>query len=188
MKTCVTCKLELPIDSFSKFYSKYRNKIYTKSSCIKCRRESSRDLYRKNRQKYIDSAKAYTEENKDKILACRRVSEAKKRKDKGYRLRLAMYSGIRRALLGEGSKTKMMKKMQWSVDELIIHLESQFSNKMSWDNYGSYWQVDHIIPVSKFKYETHKDDDFKACWALSNLRPLCKIENIKKSNKLLFLT
>jgi hypothetical protein len=62
---------------------------------------------------------------------------------------------------------------------------------MNWDNYGVYrkaiwddndqstwtWQIDHIIPQSKLKYSSVKEDNFKKCWALDNLRPLSSKEN-----------
>lgn len=54
---------------------------------------------------------------------------------------------------------------------------------MNWDNYGSYWHIDHIKPISLFKYETAEDPEFKKCWALDNLQPLEKIANLKKGNK-----
>lgn len=71
---------------------------------------------------------------------------------------------------------------------------------MTWDNYGFYgWHVDHIIPLSLFKHNGNTDHPaFKACWALSNLRPLWStkeiaikygedknyIGNLEKSNKI----
>ena len=55
---------------------------------------------------------------------------------------------------------------------------------MTWDNYGSYWWIDHIKPRSLFKYEKPEDKEFKECWALKNLQPMEKIANIKKGNKI----
>ena len=54
---------------------------------------------------------------------------------------------------------------------------------MSWNNYGK-WHVDHIIPISSFKFESIHDVEFKKCWSLDNLQPLWGSENIIKSNKL----
>ena len=54
---------------------------------------------------------------------------------------------------------------------------------MSWENYGSYWHIDHIKPDSRFIYESVEDIEFKKCWALSNLQPLKAEDNLKKSNK-----
>lgn len=42
---------------------------------------------------------------------------------------------------------------------------------------GSYWEIDHIIPLNLFSYETEQDEQFKICWSLINLRPLEKITN-----------
>ncbi len=70
----------------------------------------------------------------------------------------------------------------YKTDKLVNHLEKQFDDKMNWDNYGSYWWVDHIKPRSLFKYTTTEEPEFKECWALKNLQPLEKIANIKKGN------
>ncbi len=56
---------------------------------------------------------------------------------------------------------------------------------MSWENYGSYWWLDHIKPRSSFNYESPDDKELKECWALENLQPLEKIANIRKGNKIL---
>jgi 5-methylcytosine-specific restriction endonuclease McrA len=67
--------------------------------------------------------------------------------------------------------------------DLIQHLESLFTSEMTWENYGTYWHVDHIKPQSLFVYTSMTDDEFKKCWSLSNLQPLEAKENIRKSNK-----
>ena len=54
---------------------------------------------------------------------------------------------------------------------------------MSWDNYGLYgWHIDHIVPLSNAKTE---DDFYKLCH-YTNLQPLWSLDNLKKSNKILF--
>ena len=66
--------------------------------------------------------------------------------------------------------------------ELKEHLEKQFTQDMSWDNYGFYgWHIDHIIPLSSAKTE---EDIYKLCH-YSNLQPLWAEDNFKKSNKIL---
>ena len=71
----------------------------------------------------------------------------------------------------------------YTPEELIKNLESKFTENMSWNNYGK-WHVDHIIPISSFKFESIHDVEFKKCWSLDNLQPLWGSENIIKSNKL----
>ena len=55
---------------------------------------------------------------------------------------------------------------------------------MSWKNYGTYWQIDHIIPQTYFEFDSLDHPNFVKCWCLENLRPLKADENLSKSNKL----
>lgn len=80
--------------------------------------------------------------------------------------------------------------LPYTVQQLKDHLEKQFESWMNWSNYGGRndskiksWTIDHIIPQSKFPYKSLNDSLFQECWALSNLRPLEKIENIRKGNR-----
>jgi hypothetical protein len=70
----------------------------------------------------------------------------------------------------------------YTVQELKTHLETQFTPKMSWDNYGSYWVIDHIVPQAVFSYTSMDSAMFEACWSLKNLQPLERTENNKKSS------
>ena len=45
---------------------------------------------------------------------------------------------------------------------------------MNWNNYGEYWEIDHIIPQNLFNMTTAESKDFQICWSLMNLRPLEK--------------
>jgi hypothetical protein len=91
----------------------------------------------------------------------------------------------------DGRKSgKTFDHLPYTVEELKFHIESLWESWMNWDNYGGAnnsknksWQIDHIIPHSKFPYKSFDDILFQECWALSNLRPLEKIENIRKNNR-----
>jgi hypothetical protein len=66
--------------------------------------------------------------------------------------------------------------------ELAKHLEANFTKRMTWDNYGTYWHVDHIIPVAAFD---HKDNrQVRQCWHFTNLRPLEANKNLTKGAKI----
>lgn len=189
-KYCVSCKEILPVEMFTTWISKKTGAEYKKSSCKACRTlvEYTND-YKNNSDRYKKNAANYVINNREKVRENRRKYESKKRESHIYRLNISMYSSISRAMKcgATRSKTKMLKGMPWSTSELANHLEKQFRKGMNWDNYGSVWVVDHIIPISRFTYESETDDDFIACWSLTNLRPLDRIENIIKSAKLLFL-
>lgn len=72
----------------------------------------------------------------------------------------------------------------YTVEQLIKHLEKQFTEEMTWENHGSYWHIDHIIPIAVFNFEKAEDIDFKRCWALENLQPLWASENMSKGAKI----
>ena len=96
-------------------------------------------------------------------------------------------SAIWCALKKQGSKkhSPTFELLPYNKRELREHIESQFDDKMSWDNYGTYWDLDHIYPQSLLPYESMEDENFVKCWSLDNLQPLGKKQNIKKSNKIL---
>ena len=69
-----------------------------------------------------------------------------------------------------------------SPTELREHIEKQFTDGMSWDNYGTYgWHLDHIIPLSTA--ET-REDVFKLNH-YTNLQPLWATDNLKKGKKII---
>lgn len=90
-----------------------------------------------------------------------------------------------------------LKYLPYTIEELKNHLQLLFEPWMSWNNWGKYnsktwndhntltwtWQIDHIIPHSTFKYTSMEDQEFKDCWALSNLRPLSAKQNVIDNNK-----
>jgi hypothetical protein len=68
-----------------------------------------------------------------------------------------------------------------SISKLKIYLESKFIEGMSWHN-RELWHIDHIIPCDSF--DLSNPDQQKKCFHYTNLQPLWKEDNLKKSNKL----
>lgn len=175
------------------------------------------ELYHANRDKRKEQAAAYRERNKVRLAgerANRRLADpeyaaASRRRNNECRLRhleknrarhAAKYrngtpeyklkhnslSSLRRSLKGLGGK-RWHEAVGYSREELKSHLERQFTKGMDWTNYGSHWHVDHIVPVSAFECSSVDTPEFKACWALANLRPLWAFDNISKNSKRLHL-
>lgn len=108
--------------------------------------------------------------------------DAKKMLNPTYRVSRSMSSRINQ-LIRDKEFTSVIDLLDYSIKELMIHLEKRFRDGMTWDNYGPYWHVDHIKPVSHFNFQSKNDPEFKECWALSNLQPLLKSENLSKGNR-----
>lgn len=149
-----------------------------------------------NKQYGID----YRDRNKDKIKEKEKKLYHKKIHDPAYKLRKRISIDINHALLrnkSNKSNLSCFKHLNYSCEQLKQHLESQFEPWMTWNNWGVYniktwndsdnstwtWNIDHIIPKSKFKYTSMKDIEFKKCWALENLRPIGAKQNILDGDK-----
>lgn len=128
--------------------------------------------------------KDYRKENKDKISEKKRVYERRKREtDPKYKLDKNISRSINSSLKnGKGGK-HWEDLVGYTLNDLYGHLEKLFKDGMNWENQGKYWEIDHIIPKSWFKYKTYEDEEFKLCWSLPNLQPLRTEINRKKNNK-----
>jgi hypothetical protein len=100
----------------------------------------------------------------------------------GQRTRTAVYTCLKEANVAKYRST--FELLGYTLEELMIHLEKQFTEGMTWDNYGE-WHVDHKIPMNSFNFETTDDREFKLCWCLDNLQPLWGSDNLSKGTKFL---
>lgn len=85
--------------------------------------------------------------------------------------------GIYRSIKENKAERHWENLVPYTLQELKSHLEKQFTSEMNWNNYGTYWEIDHIIPQNLFSFNSSEDKEFKICWSLANLRPLEKLLN-----------
>jgi hypothetical protein len=112
----------------------------------------------------------------------RKIYQDKKSKDPIWRLKRSVTSSFCQWMKGTKDKSTW-KYVDYTIKELKEHLESQFTEGMSWDNYGwDGWWIDHIIPRDQFDFKD--PEQIKKCWKLSNLQPLWKMDNMAKGNKI----
>lgn len=151
-------------------------------------KKTDRESYLKNREKNKERAKIYTSNNRVKINKQKREYTQKRRDDDpNYRLINSVRASIYDSLKGNKNGHHWEDLVGYNKNELMIHLEAQFKDGMSWQNYGKKgWVVDHIIPVSLFNITGAKSKGFKKCWKLNNLQPMWEKENSKKSNILFY--
>lgn len=163
------------------------------------RRAASQRYNAKHRSKVIAASRKYNDANRDDInRKSRERNRTAKRKDymlkwdREYRsqpkqrLDQRMKTAVAVALKGGKAGRSWETLLGFTLNELMAHIERQFMPGMSWDNMGE-WHIDHIVPKSSFEYSTAEDADFRAAWALTNLRPLWALENWSKGPKRLLL-
>jgi phage protein D len=91
-------------------------------------------------------------------------------------------SQIRQSLRNGKNGQSWEALVGYTLNDLVLHLEAQFGEGMTWENYGE-WHIDHRTPRTWFDYESVEETAFKECWALSNLQPKWGKENIRKGNR-----
>lgn len=160
-------------DLLKEYQKKYREENKEKARIYSLiYREKNKQSLTEKRKVYF-SSDSFRERRKDYL-------KERKSKDKKFRITCAVRSAVSEAVK---NKYGSLRHMEWSIDELIIHLEKQFTKGMTWENYGK-WHIDHIIPVCDFNYNDIEDIEFKRCWSLPNLRPLWASDNCSKQGKL----
>lgn len=134
-------------------------------------------------EKHRAMTRRFYQQHRDRIIARMAV---RYRTDVHTNLKVKLASRLRGLLRWPGKRSAEM--FGFSRSELRLHLERQFTAGMTWDKLlAGDIHIDHIIPVRAFNIKTAGDDEFRACWALSNLRPLWAKDNHVKSGKILTL-
>jgi hypothetical protein len=163
-----------------KYFSKPETKERLKKNHKKWSEQNKEHL-----KQYI---KEYRKNNVDKIRQIKRDYERyRKASDPAYKL----ISNFRTAIYQVLKENNVEKNkhyfdiLKYTPEELISHLEKQFTDSMTWENYGE-WHVDHRMPISSFVFESVDDDSFMKCWSLDNLQPMWGKENITKGDKIIY--
>ena len=159
-----------------KYRKKNKEKLYNNhQKWSKQNRERLNEYHKKWREKNIDRHR----ENK------RNYERTRKHNDPLYKLisnfRTAIYQVLKENNIGKNGH--YFEILGYTPEELINHIEKQFKDGMTWDNYGDF-HIDHKIPISSFNIKEIGDSEFMKCWSLSNLQPMWGEENIRKSNKI----
>jgi len=176
-KECTKCGAEKTLGNFHK---KASSKDGLKTQCKECCSSWGKGHYKNSGyyEKYNSQPEVKTKRNK-------RLRD-KRKTDIAFKINGNMANGIRISLKGLKHGAHWETLVDYDLEKLMIHLESKFTEGMSWDNYGfgKYkWNIDHIIAKVKFNITSHECQGFKDCWALDNLQPLWHIRNIEKSDK-----
>jgi hypothetical protein len=165
----------------------------------------------KNKERRQAQKKEYSEKNKETIRAQKkiyrdraenkekhrvyRIEYNKNNKEKtnkrerdriktepNYRLLRLLRCRVSEALKGKSKSASTIELLGISVEEAKRHLESQFTEGMSWENHGLRgWHIDHIRPCASFDFSDPAQQ--KACFHYSNLQPLWAKDNREKSDK-----
>lgn len=131
--------------------------------------------YENNREILSEKYKVWVESNKEYVREYHKLYSREYRKNNPHVVAWRNLIKSTVARLGTKKEKHSIDELGYSASELKEHLEKQFTDGMSWDNYGK-WHVDHILGVKNFEPET----PFNIVNSLNNLQPLWGPDNIRK--------
>jgi hypothetical protein len=193
MKVCTNCKVEKPLQEYSKNMALADRKCH---QCKSCNKAYSASYYAANKETKLayqavyraankETTKeyhaAYRAANKETKLAYQIVYIKDRRaSDPLYKLSCNIRSLTAMAFKNNGFKKtdKTAKILGCTFEHLNHHIETHFYDGMTWENQGTYWHVDHFFPISS---AATKADVYRLSH-YSNLRPLRAHMNRMKSD------
>lgn len=148
------------------YYEKNKEKI----------KEYYKEHYVKNKDKYLENNQKWRKDHKDENNEKERIRRSL---DENHRIK----KNLRRRLYNCIKKDRpTMEYIGCDLDFLKKWLSYRFTDEMTFQNYGPYWHIDHVIPCSKFDLEN--EDEIKNCFVWYNLQPLEGNLNLSKNNNM----
>jgi hypothetical protein len=191
-RRCTKCSV---IKSFTSFSPQKAGYMGIKAQCRECDTEYDNQFQAKNNTRAerdkTDKAKQYRKkyvaENLDWWRKYEREYRYNRRKeDMFFKIKGNMSGRLSDLINKRNLGTTTLELIGCDRETFISHIEKQFTEGMTWENYGlKGWHVDHIIPLSSFNL-TVEDEVKKACH-YTNLQPLWWQDNLEKGNKISIL-
>ncbi len=162
------------------YYKKLNHNWHKKNKEYKNTRQKY--YYNQNKEKVIARQKKFYELNKEKVT--KRIYNRHRERlqtDEVYKLKISIRQLIRSSFRRKNKNKcdKTINILGCSFEEFKNYIQSKFDDKMSWENYGSYWWFDHIIPLASATCE----EDVIKLNHFSNFQPLYWKDNIIKGGK-----
>jgi len=158
------------------------NKEYTannKETLKQYQKERHIKRYEKEKENIKHRNRQWNKQNREYL----RINALQRRKTNiQYKLACYLRARLRSILKGKRKAGSAVNNLGCTLTQLKDHLEKQFTQQMTWGNYGKVWHIDHIEPLCSFDL-TIREQLLIACH-YTNLRPLDAIQNMSEGGKL----
>lgn len=173
------------------YYSRNRTRVL----------ERRRAHYQQNRERLILAAREHRanhydpvkqavlakRKNGNPLFRARRAKHERELRTASPQVRIALNLRNRlnkalRARRGGVRVGSAVRDLGCSIGELKLHLEAQFLQGMSWNNYGQEgWSIDHNVPLAFFDLSNR--EQFLSASNYRNLSPMWSRENSRKGSR-----
>lgn len=185
--------------SSEKYQTKYPEKIKTRNAeyytnHLEEARTYGAEYYIKNRKKCDAKNTRWRTNNPDRVKTnnikyrtehreqINEYLKNRKKTDPCFKLVCNLRSRLHSAIKNNQKSGSAVKDLGCTVEELRLHLESQFQPGMTWDNWTrDGWHIDHVKALSTFSL-TKREEFLKAC-NYKNLQPLWVEDHVIKTKK-----
>jgi hypothetical protein len=185
---CILCRKNYNIANRDKkkeynkeYWQKNKDVLTVNNKTYRVHNSEKIQIQRKNYRSREEIKKYIKRKNKEYLPIRKHKIKEKRLNNFKYRLSEVLRSKIHKIL--NGKKTSYKKIIGCELEQLKKWLEYKFDDKMNWNNYGIYWQIDHVIPINSFTFENEKE--IQICFNWKNLQPLEKSENKQKTDKII---
>ena len=164
-------------------------------------KEKQKEYFEKNKETLLSANKLYRENNKEAINKQRKEYRNREDIKEHIKIKNKEYLPIKKEKIKERRKVdvnfKMSEILRSKIHKILNNkptsflkylgcdlewfkkwIEFRFDKNMNWDNLGKYWQIDHILPISRFNMTN--ENDIRICFHWTNLQPLESTENRQK--------
>lgn len=160
-------------------FSQMRKKYYQKN--VSKLREEKRRYYHNNKEKKAEYDIQYRKLNKEKIKKQKKEWEEKNKDEPIFKIKRNLRRRVNHLLKNKKKADKTFNLIGCTPNFFKKHIENQFLDGMTWENYGE-WHIDHKIPC--YLFDLNDENEQRECFHYKNQRPLWAINNLKRSKNL----
>lgn len=144
--------------------------------------EYNKEYRLENRDKLNENCRQYHKKNFETLkIKKKKYIKERLKNDPAFKLRKNTARRIIYALQGIDKSDFTLNLLGCSCEFFREYIEKQFTQDMSWDNYGNHgWNLDHIIPVSHFNLLDPEQQ--KKAFHHTNCRPLWATTKIARQH------
>ena len=165
LKKCNKCGEDKPKEKGYHLQVRPNGEHFRRGICKDCRNSDSRNTIWRKKTYHNGGKETQAKWQRKQILENTEYRLAKN-------MRAHCARAVRYAMNGEDLNSSS-ENLGCTYGELKKHMESQFKDGMTWENYGREgWHIDHIMPLSKGGSNHY-----------TNLQPLWAADNISKGAK-----
>jgi len=136
-------------------------------------------IYKSEKKDIIsDYNKKYNIDHREEIQKRQNIKHKERREtDENFKISEKLRK-IFRKFLNVKTESKYSNFFGCNPSNFRKWIEYGFDQNMSWENYATYWQIDHVLCVNLFNMVN--DEDQKICFNWRNTRPLKKEINLAR--------